>query len=474
MHGHCGSCGSRSRSARAARAAAGCRRRAGNLRTVDDCGEPVWVEAEGTRRWELALAKALPRGRYTLRSRAILANGVARATSRRAIATWCGSACAESLHGLGGRIGRLSRRPRAGLTDARFASMRRATRTCFAAIFLCLCFCAAARADINDPADQWLPSSDGAEWVYAWTNSDYSPPPRTERYVVQSRAGTAFRLRWEEVGAGPFDTPSAGTIDFRNSDAGLVNLNYQSTQPPRAVPDPVRERDLVRQQRRGRDVHADLGHALADAVRAAAAGTRWNSLGGAANDVASSNRYEGREKLTVPAFPNGIEAAKIDLGDHAGGRGRRPVRQRRAHRLVGARRRAGEDHLQARRRRDEPGRAAEHEPRAAGRCRPTSTCCRSTAATARRSAGATTSTCRSGRRSASRSPRSSTRRARVDVDARRRPDQHRRQLHALDAAVRRHAAVGLHARGDARSSSRRSGRAARRAATGAASSRRMT
>src|ERR1700754_5343912 len=102
--------------------------------------------------------------------------------------------------------------------------MRRAVLS-FLAVVAVLVLAAPARAGLNDPADQWLPSTDGAEWVYRWSNSDYQPAPRTEKYTVQSRNGTAFRLRWDEQGAGPYDTPSSGTIDFRYTDAGLGNLN---------------------------------------------------------------------------------------------------------------------------------------------------------------------------------------------------------------------------------------------------------
>ena len=41
-------------------------------------------------------------------------------------------------------------------------------------------------------------------------------------------------------------------------------------------------------------------------------GTRWNSLGGAGNDVASANRYVGRERVVVPAFPQGVTAARVE------------------------------------------------------------------------------------------------------------------------------------------------------------------
>src|SRR4051812_40108085 len=83
---------------------------------------------------------------------------------------------------------------------------------------------AAHAAGLDDEADQWLPRSDGAEWVYAWANSRYSPQPVVERYRLQSRRGTAFRLRWLQEGAGEYDVPTSGTIDFQHTDAGLVNL----------------------------------------------------------------------------------------------------------------------------------------------------------------------------------------------------------------------------------------------------------
>jgi hypothetical protein len=54
----------------------------GELRTVDEsaggkCDEPVWVTVKGTERWSLKLRKRLPKGRYELRTRAVLRNGLA-------------------------------------------------------------------------------------------------------------------------------------------------------------------------------------------------------------------------------------------------------------------------------------------------------------------------------------------------------------------------------------------------------------
>jgi hypothetical protein len=39
--------------------------------------------------------------------------------------------------------------------------------------------------------------------------------------------------------------------------------------------------------------------------------SRWGASGGADNDVVSDNQYVGRERVTVPAFPAGVEAAKV-------------------------------------------------------------------------------------------------------------------------------------------------------------------
>jgi len=185
---------------------------------------------------------------------------------------------------------------------------------CAAALLLAVFLVAhpAAAADLDDPADQWLPRSDGAEWTYNWSNSSYSPAPRTEHYRLQARIGPTFRLRWQEIGAAPFDAPGSGALDFQHTDAGLVNLNYQSSPPPLQFPilcpSPV-----------------ECGNSLAGALHLLIwgtrspvlaepllRGTRWGSQGGAESDVASENRYVGRERVTVPAFPGGIEAAKVE------------------------------------------------------------------------------------------------------------------------------------------------------------------
>lgn len=165
---------------------------------------------------------------------------------------------------------------------------------------------------LDDPADQWLPRSDGAAWTYQWSDSDFSPAPRTEEYRIQSRSGTAFRLRWEETGTGPYDTPLSGTIDFRHTDAGLVNLNYQSTQPPPQFPILCASASECGNSIAGPMFLVIWGTRSPTLAEPLLRGTRWNSLGGASNDVASASRYLGMETVSVPAFPGGVPAAKVE------------------------------------------------------------------------------------------------------------------------------------------------------------------
>jgi hypothetical protein len=183
-----------------------------------------------------------------------------------------------------------------------------------AALLLALMPVAASAAPgLDDPADQWLPRADGAEWVYAWSNSDFSTTPRTERYRIQARTGTSFRLAWSEVGTPPAgSTASSGTMDFQHTDAGLVNLNYQSTPPPPGFPILCASASECGNSLAGSLYLVIWGTRSPVLSEPLLRGTRWNSLGGAGNDVASSNRYAGREKVVVPAFPAGVEAAKVE------------------------------------------------------------------------------------------------------------------------------------------------------------------
>jgi hypothetical protein len=187
-------------------------------------------------------------------------------------------------------------------------------RAVMATLLALLCFpgVAGAAGDLDDTADQWLPRSDGAEWVYAWSNSDYQPSARKERYRVVARSGTSFRLQWEELETRPTDTASAGNIDFKHTEAGLVNLNYQSTQPPPQFPILCASATECGNSLAGPMYMLIWGTRSPTLAEPLLRGTRWNSLGGAGNDVASANRYVRHSKQVVPAFPAGIDTARVD------------------------------------------------------------------------------------------------------------------------------------------------------------------
>ena len=170
----------------------------------------------------------------------------------------------------------------------------------------------AAASSLDDVSDQWLPRSDGAQWTYAWTDSVFSPLPRVERYAVTGRNATAFRVQWTEPNPAEADIASSGLMDFQQTEAGLVNVNYQSSAPPVQFPILCA-------------AAGDCGNSMAGAwylliwgtrsplvAEPLLVGTRWNTVGGANNDVASRNRYAGRAKVTVPAFPQPLDAAVVE------------------------------------------------------------------------------------------------------------------------------------------------------------------
>jgi hypothetical protein len=182
-----------------------------------------------------------------------------------------------------------------------------------AALALLSCLPASANAaGVEDPALQWLPRTDGAEWVYAWSNSTYSPTPRRERYRVTARRGTSFRVSWSEIDLRADESPGAGFADFNHTDAGLVNTHYQSTQAPPQFPLLCASANQCGNSLAGSHYMMFWGTRSPVLAEPLVAGTRWNGVGGASNDVASTNRYAGRETIAVPAFPGGVATAKVE------------------------------------------------------------------------------------------------------------------------------------------------------------------
>lgn len=170
----------------------------------------------------------------------------------------------------------------------------------------------AVAAGLDDTVDQWLPSSDNADWVYGWVNSTYSPTQRREHFTVQARSGSTFRLRWDELEPPPDQTPSSGFVDYQRTNAGLVNLNYQSTPPPSNFPILCASVANCGNSLAGSAFLLIWGTRSPTLAEPLLSGTRWSSLGGQNNDVASDNRYVGQTTITVPAFPEGVTASQVD------------------------------------------------------------------------------------------------------------------------------------------------------------------
>ena len=171
----------------------------------------------------------------------------------------------------------------------------------------------AQAASLEDPFNQWLPSSDAASWTYAWSDSQYATEPTKEIYSVTGRSGASFRLAWTTDGLGnPENAQStSGSVDYRRTTAGLVVTNWSASQPPPQFPilcaSPTQCGNSVA------STHFMLIWGSRSPVLAEplVTGTAWSTTGGANNDVSSTNRYLGTERIKVPAFPQPVLAAKV-------------------------------------------------------------------------------------------------------------------------------------------------------------------
>ncbi len=162
-------------------------------------------------------------------------------------------------------------------------------------------------------ASGWLPHPAGATWTYQWTDSVYDPSPTLENVSVSSQQGSSFVLSWATDDAdNPPDAPSgSGTITMQETNNGLNVADWSSTPPPASFPVLCTSA-------------AQCGNSLAstwyDVIWGSRApllseplvkGDTWTSSGGAANDVTSTSRYLGQEKITVPAFQAPVTADKV-------------------------------------------------------------------------------------------------------------------------------------------------------------------
>ncbi len=171
----------------------------------------------------------------------------------------------------------------------------------------------ATAAGLADQSDQWQPSAPDASWTYSWSDSAYAPTPTREQVTVVSNSGPAFRLAWTTAGQdnGEGTVDSNGVVDYTRTDAGLLNTSWSSSPPPPQFPILCANESGCGNSLASTEFLLIWGARSPLLAEPLLQGTRWSSVGGAGNDVASENRYLGMQKVVVPAFPKGIYAAKV-------------------------------------------------------------------------------------------------------------------------------------------------------------------
>lgn len=169
-------------------------------------------------------------------------------------------------------------------------------------------------------ADDWLPHAGSARWQYLWTDSAYNPTGTVENVIVQQQQGTSFTLAWADTANTPPTSSSQGlscltggdigTMTFQDTNAGLVNTDWNSCPPPSGMPILCDSTSCPN----------SLASALYTVIWGNRApvisepllkGTSWTTTGGAQNDVSSSSEDLGQQLVRVPAFPNGVLAEAV-------------------------------------------------------------------------------------------------------------------------------------------------------------------
>ena len=162
-------------------------------------------------------------------------------------------------------------------------------------------------------ADEWLPHPKDATWTYEWTDSVYATTPTKEKVTVKEVNGPAFVLSWTtlEQGNAAEAVTSVGTVSFQETSAGLLNTDWSSTPPPSQFPvlcAVVSGCNNSLASTYYKIIWGTRGPVLAAPLLK---GTSWSSTGGAQGDVTSTSDYMGIERITVPAFPKPVLAAKV-------------------------------------------------------------------------------------------------------------------------------------------------------------------
>lgn len=169
-------------------------------------------------------------------------------------------------------------------------------------------------------ADDFLPHPANAQWQYRWSDTTYNPGGTVENIDVQQQQANAFVLSWADTANTPptasqpsISCPSGadvGEMSFQDTNAGLLNLNWNSCPPPAGEPILCATESCSNSLSSTlyNVIWGDRAPVLSEPLLQ---GVTWTATGGAANDVSSSSQYLGLQLVKVPAFPNGVLAAAV-------------------------------------------------------------------------------------------------------------------------------------------------------------------
>jgi hypothetical protein len=161
-------------------------------------------------------------------------------------------------------------------------------------------------------ADDWWPHPSDATWTYGWTDSLYNPALTKEKVTVKDQKDKAFTLTWTTKDQGTGDSLlSFGDMAFQETTAGLVNTGWASNPPPPDFPILCPQIGGCNNSLASTMYYFIWGSRSPMLAEPLLQGTSWQGTGGAQNDVSSTSTYQGTEVVKVPAFPEGVMAAKV-------------------------------------------------------------------------------------------------------------------------------------------------------------------
>jgi hypothetical protein len=162
-------------------------------------------------------------------------------------------------------------------------------------------------------ADDWWPHPADGTWTYQWMDSAYSTSPTKEKVTVKEEHGNSWVLSWTTKDQGNSgDSPlSFGEMTFNEATAGVTNINWTGNRPSPNFPILCPQISGCNNSLASTMYYLIWGSRNPMLAAPLLRGTIWQGIGGAQNDVPSTSSYEGTETIKVPAFRDGVLAAKV-------------------------------------------------------------------------------------------------------------------------------------------------------------------